>query len=805
LQGLAQNLKELGRGKVWILGTAQQTLTEDDPRAAINSPELYKLKDRFPIPVALESSDIMEICFRRLLGKSSAGAIALGGLFDSHGQMLRQNTKLTDAKFYDSSFDRETFTNLYPFLPAHFDILLHLLGALAKSTGGIGLRSAIKVIQDILVEGAGSLKPAADRDVGWLATTVKLYDALDKDIRRAFPSVHQAVEKVLIRFPDDELCQGVGKTVAVLQILGNLPVSLDNVAALMHPGTAAASMADKVKDAADRLLKDAFVPLGEKDGSLRFFSEKLNDVERERAQLAPRTPDARRVFNEALKEVFEPPPSVRFHGTLSVTTGLKRLFAGQQVSLAGDRETIQTVVSFADPADYDAEKTRLTDESRHTSSESSIYLLARRSPEADDLVTEICRCQRIVDLHRHDPDQEVKEYCQSQTDRASRLASELIQRIVRGLTQGSFVFRGRVTAVDSLDQSLPASCRKHLSEAAERVFDRYQEAPERVGTDLAEKFLRAPLRAVTSQIDPLSLVQVAGGTPRIKTDHKGLVSIKDFIDRTGTVDGKKLLDVFSGPPFGWSPDTLRYMVAALLVAGEVKLKVSGREVTVAGQQAIEALKTNNTFKSVGVALRDDRPSMEVLARAAERLTDLSGEPVVPLEEDIGKAAQKLLPSLQFKLALLAERLQALGLPGVETVRSVTEQIADMLLSDASDAPRRFGAEQSALYDGLKWAMAAKVAFDQGIAEAVKGLRDLESGIAELPGTGVPKDLREVAREDLDAVTDMLSQEDFFKRKADLSTRRTAIEGRVGNAVAAMRATQSEKILAAEGELSLLPE
>ena len=106
LQGLAQNLKELGRGKVWIFGTAQQTLTEDDPRAAINSPELYKLKDRFPIPVDLESSDIREICFRRLLGKSSAGATTLGGLFDSHGQALRQNTKLTDAKYYDSSFDR---------------------------------------------------------------------------------------------------------------------------------------------------------------------------------------------------------------------------------------------------------------------------------------------------------------------------------------------------------------------------------------------------------------------------------------------------------------------------------------------------------------------------------------------------------------------------------------------------------------------------------------------------------------------------------------------------------------------------
>jgi hypothetical protein len=574
----------------------------------------------------------------------------------------------------------------------------------------------------------------------------------------------------------------------------------------MHPEITSASLADEVKNAADRLLKDDIVPLGEKDGTLHFFSERLNDVERERAQLVPRTPDLRRAFNDSLKEVFEPLPNARVHGTLSVTAGLKHLSGGQQLSLSGERETIQTIVSFSDPTDYDAEKGRLTDESRHKSSEYNIYLLGRRSPEADELVAQICRSQRIVDLHRNDPDQEVKEYCQSQTDRVSSLTSELAQKIVRGLTQGSFVFRGKVTAVDSLDQSLLAACKKFLTEAAERVFDRYEEASERVETALAEKFLRVPnLRAVTSQIDPLGLVQVSGGNPTIKTDHKGLISIKDFIERNGTIDGKRLLDHFSGPPFGWSPDTVRYMVAALLVAGEVKLKVSGREVTVTGQQAIDALKTNNAFRAVGVALRDDKPSMEVLARAAARLTDLSGEPVVPLEEDIGKAAQKLLPSLQYQLAPLAERLEILGLPGVETVRLVSQQVADMLLSDASDAPQRFGAEQSPLFDGLKWATAVKLALDQGFAETIKTVRDLRRDIDQLPRTGIPNDLREEVREDLDAVADMLAQDDFFKHKADLSTRETTIEARVADAVSAMKKAQSESTLSAEGELSLLSE
>ncbi len=102
LDGLAKNLKRIGDGKAWIISTAQQTLTEDDHKAALNSDKLYKLKDRFPIQVDLESKDIKEICYRRLLAKSPAGENELGKLFDTHGQALRHHTKLHDAKYYDS-------------------------------------------------------------------------------------------------------------------------------------------------------------------------------------------------------------------------------------------------------------------------------------------------------------------------------------------------------------------------------------------------------------------------------------------------------------------------------------------------------------------------------------------------------------------------------------------------------------------------------------------------------------------------------------------------------------------------------
>ena len=127
--------------------------------------------------------------------------------------------------------------------------------------------------------------------------------------------------------------------------------------------------------------------------------------------------------------------------------------------------------------------------------------------------------------------------------------------------------------------------RKILADVAEQVFARYAKAPERVETALAEKFLRVGNpAAITSTHDPLGLVEITGGRPGIKTAHKAIVSIHDYIDRSGTVEGERLLDHFSDAPFGWSPDTVRYILAAMLVAGEIKLKVSAREVTAAGQR-----------------------------------------------------------------------------------------------------------------------------------------------------------------------------------------------------------------------------
>jgi hypothetical protein len=806
LQGLAQNLKNIGDGKVWLISTAQQTLTEDDPRVAINAPELYRLKDRFPIRIDLESGDIKEICFRRLLGKSSVGAAELKKQFAEHGQALRHNTKLEDAKFYDSTFGEEDFTNLYPFLPAHFDILLHLLGQLAKSTGGVGLRSAIKVIQDILIDSEHGRTPVADRSLGWLATTVTLYDSLERDIERACPSEYRAVEKVPIRFTGSDLHYEVAKAIAVLQILGNIPITRTNVASLMHSEVSGSSRADEISAAIDEMIADATVPLGEKDGQLSFFSERLNDIEQERGEIPLRSADTRRIFSESLRELFSPLPAARIHGSLAVTGGVKSKIGEQIASLAGEREPVQTVVEYVAAPDVETAKTRLVDESRQRSSDQVIYLLGQSSAEVVDLVAEIFRCERIVELHRSDPDQEIKEYCASQTERAARQKTELQNKLRRGLEQGTFVFRGQPTAVNALGSDLTSAAKKQLADAAKQIFNRYPDAPERVETAVAEKFLsKQNLNAITSSIDPLGLITKDAGNVKVDTDNKAIVCIKDHLDRTGTIEGKRLQEYFAGAPFGWSQDTVRYIVAAMLVAGEIKLKVSGREVLVSGQQAIDALKTNNTFKSVGVALRDDRPSNEVLAKAAQRLTELTGETVIPLEQNISQVAVKHLPQVQTKVASLPGKLVELNLPGAERVNDANQEVADLLLVDASDAPQRLGKEESSLYDGLTWANAVKKSLEQGLEDTIESLREHQQSIGKLPDKGVPGQLKMDTADEVQQLEDRLAADDFHTHGADLNTLLTGIEKQVSDAAEKLIIGQKERIKAAEQDLERLSE
>jgi hypothetical protein len=228
-------------------------------------------------------------------------------------------------------------------------------------------------------------------------------------------------------------------------------------------------------------------------------------------------------------------------------------------------------------------------------------------------------------------------------------------------------------------------------------------------------------------------------------------------------------------------------------------------VTTAGQQSIDALKTNNMFKSVGVALRDDRPSTEALARAAKRLTDLSGERVLPLEQKIGEAAVNFLQKFQVHLGPFADQLDQLALPGSDNMRDTTKEIAEVLQTDASDAPQRFGGEKSALAESLAWAQAVMRALKKGLKKTVEDIRKYQNTIKELPNSGTPGELVDATKETFESMDEQLQRDDFYKDVVPYNTAITELDSQVSKTVGKLREAQSQLTLQAEQDLKRIPE
>lgn len=778
LQGISENLRNIGNGQAWILATAQQTLPMHG--------QLSHLKDRFPDPlrVDIESSDIKEITHRRLLRKKPPGEASLKKLFKDHENALLHATELK-TKHPQTNLSAETFARLYPFLPQHFAILMELLRSLARSTGGIGLRSAIKVIQDVLVDVSGyrTGQPLlADQTEGALATGDLFFDTLRRDIERMDRQLVETVDKVCEIWPDKLHCR-IAKTVAILQLIEGFPVSRHNVAALLYPMVGATPLRGDVNHALEEILSERTVPLTEIDDSLRFLSADVSKILTEKASLVPSASDTYKIIGDRLKEMLSPEPSALVENTLKVKTQLKLVQGSMPIALTHGKEEIETHIELAPASELGTVTipARIAD-SRHTGNLNIIYLIGEDSTQIRDVVREIYQCEEIQFRHAGATDKEVAEFVRGQTQRAETLKRDLETALQNAFLKGSFVFRAKPHAVATRGTELLAACKAELNTVAADVFNRYKEAPISADTNAAEKLLKTrDLSAIPSGTNLLDLVQKKGQATSINTGHPALISILDYLRKHNEVDGRKLLDDFARAPFGWYKDSTRYLIAALLIAGTIRLRIGAQWITVPGDKAIDALKSNVAFGKLDVATNDVVVPPDALLRAAKRLLDVTGKNILPMPQNISRGVQEEFPKFQRDFASMAAELTAAGLPGASHAERILKQLTLILQGDASEAPAVLGAEESELIENILWAREVRKAFDQKLDESAREAATLLGEVPKLPKIGAADALIRESETVRGELAEFLGREDFFNVGADIRQRLTNLRGLVAAA------------------------
>jgi hypothetical protein len=816
LDGLARNLKELGQGKVWIVATGQQTLAEIIEKAAHNSAELNKLRDRFPIAIDLDARDIREITYRRLLTKSPEGERTLKELFAKHGQKLLNDTRLQGTVLFKGDPDGDTFVRLYPFLPQHFDLLLELIRTLARSTGGIGLRSAIRVIQDLLID-ASKVLPAgaekiADRKIGRLACADDFYETLRADIAKVLPHVVSGVERVAKAFPKDTLALRVAKAIAALQAVDGFPKTAENIAALLYRELGAPSLENDVREALRKLIaeKECSVIEDPQAGGFLFLSEGVKPLRDKRNAYVPTAAEINQVRSKLLDAIFDPPPAARLENVKEVKAGVRY----GRVPIVNDDAEIQFRIEAVEPATFDSRRTALLTET-HTLPEykNTVAWLIPVPGDLDDDLVDACRSEMIIqNTSEREADRDVAQFLRAERRNAEKARDRAQKALSAALLEGTFIFTGRPRPVKEAALTVDAAARTQLGEVAKEVFPQYRLAPIRPSTDLAAKFLAVErLDRMPRDLDPLGFVVTKAGSPRIDLNNRALAeALRVFQQRadesgTGRLQGNALQDCFSGPPYGWSKDATRYVFAALFVAGEIELHTPGGLVKTSGPLAVEAMKSTVAFNRVGVSRRDSRPPMEALDRTATNLQQMFGDEVLPLEDHISKAVRKHVPGLIEKIGSLPDRLRLLGLAGEDRAARLLQTAADLLKQDGGGATGVLGTVNCTLPSDTNWARSVSDALASGAETEVRLAREIERGLSELselfPGSGPSL----LPPEQATAIQEALGSENFHEHLTALRTAIRSTLDRVRSEYQARRVRFDQAVREAVNALEAMPE
>ena len=758
LQAVVQNLGRIGRGKMWIVVTSQEKLTElvgglDDKRV-----ELARLMDRFPLQVHLEPADISEVTSKRVLSKNAQAEKTLRERFTQHRSRLTDNTRLTaDIKLPELS--TESFVDLYPLLPYQIDLIIQVVSGLRtqgganKHVGGAN-RTIIKLAQQLLIHPDVNL---ASAPLGTLARVDQVYDLVSgniaSEVRGKIDDIGKKVEH--------PLAQPVAKAICLLQYVRSIHRTPENLAAALHTAVDADSRLSEVKAALDALERAHMVRRG--DDGYRIPTPAEDDWERQRASLSPKPGNMSRLHAEVVTGLWQPQPQ---HSFLDVKVFKAGLYLGGRLSVDGDIPVHLTLTQ----AGKEHEERVAESRKRSQTETKSIFWVAALDEAIDRETVELFRSKEI--LSRKERGAQTKDETALVAEEKLRLRrhqDELRRLIKQSLLTGTIFFRGNDRSPDDTATDIGRTSAKVLAQALPGVFDRFEEAAARVGKkDLESLMTTENLRGLTSVFTDLNLVRDQGGKPVFNTESGPLAEVLLRIEnRTSygeVATGRYLIDEFAKEPFGWDLDVVQLFVIALVRAG--KLEATSKGQVIGSALSLDARNTfanNNLFRQASFRSKVGLEFTNIVD-ASEYFKEVFGREISELEQGVvANAIREEIHRHDEELHEVHTTLVQHGLPGADVLRTALDQMRSIRAGKEDHAILTFNSAYKELKEAIKRGAELSQVLTEprlyDIGRARKALDIVWPFLKEEP------DLTDEDREHAEKLEDLMARETFFRELA----------------------------------------
>ncbi|GMU90219.1 MAG: hypothetical protein AMXMBFR49_24250 [Chlorobiota bacterium] len=278
LQTLVEDLAVAFKGRVWVMVTAQEEVTEMvKAMTAAQKSDFSKIMARFEVRVNLTSQNAREVIQKRLLKKKEDAERMLDDYYEKLGQVIRTRFNFPDDTSYNKSLPNgDNFTSFYPILPYQVELFQNCLislsnhGAFTGNYAAVGARSMLGVFQSALI----TVKEAS------LGNFVP-FDLFFEGTRALLKAQPFHTISVLESKNEDPFSVRILKLLYLLKYENSFPTTVKNLAVLMSENSDQdrSALEARIQSALDQLVRYSFVQ--EVSGVYEYQTDIQQEVTRE--------------------------------------------------------------------------------------------------------------------------------------------------------------------------------------------------------------------------------------------------------------------------------------------------------------------------------------------------------------------------------------------------------------------------------------------------------------------------------------------------------------------------------------------
>jgi len=661
LQSIAEEFATQGKGRLWLIVTAQEKIEDVIAGVRQHRTDYTKISDRFRIQLRMTSENIERVLQERILKKRPTATQSLQDLYRRYGGQISDLARPENNRLINVP-DESQLEKTYPFFPYHFRLMQEAFanlrakgGSLVQLTGAE--RSMLGVVQGLLKSPENQFATAS---VGRIVRLDEIYDQIANEVsgndRRSFSNAAE--------LPNHGVSPvQVLKAIFLLMQVEWLPRTLDNIARFTAPRVDCVftkHRADVQRALAD--LKDARF-INEVDGQYRYLSIAERGIEDEIATEQIKSIAVLRTARELLRG------ALTGIGRVNYETGL----ATFEIRIIGDNEEIKSTgaisLQISSPVavqyDDDLNVAHIRD-LLSPSDERTVYWLPSdiTSPVSD--VERLLRLEAVIGRHKgsETSDEERTIIREKQTE-SDLLRGRLNTVFRRALYTGTIIYNGDETPLDGRSDNLNIIFNRELSKVVLAVYKQFKIAAVAVTEKkISEMLVTSPTNL--PNVEPKLHLWDAQG--RINTHAPVVEPVLEELQRRGqyaqSTDGKALAEHFNDVPYGWEPLVLRLVLAALFRAGTISVSIGQKEYSDPGEAAAQETLARASVFSKAVFNYDPTGglTLEERKQARQQINNLFDHNVTDTTNELAQALREKLTAIQSRNEVLRARISGSNLP-----------------------------------------------------------------------------------------------------------------------------------------------